>query len=613
MATTWKPRLSSRTSEPGAGGGARRPANPVAVLALVGLLVLLAPLVLDPARVIEGSTAAQYCLLTMALCAVFSYLGYPSLAQGLFASLAGYTMAVLASRDLVPTWVGLLIGVAAAAVVALGVGAMLFQLRGFYFAMATLLLSSLAGLVVGNVIPSLTGGFTGIAIPTLEIGSLHFDDYLTRYYVCWVVVLLVAAFLLNLERSKVIRAARAVKGSERLARLLGIAPLRLKLTLFTISGALGGLGGALLGASTQYLTPDTYDLGLLILVLVGVVVGGRRSVWGALAGAVFITVLSDALNGLEDKTTLVYGIVLTVIVTWLPGGIAEIPSLIRRLLGRSGRAAVAPTTPGLIPDAIAQQPATDDGGRPLLELHEVGMRYGDFVALEDLSLTVNAGSVLAVMGPNGAGKSTAMQAIAGAVRPTTGRVVLDGTDITASTPEAIRRLGLARSLQTPMVYGSLAIWENIALGLDFEYPVGVLRSGLRTPRSRRAEREIRERSEALAQMVGLGSVSGRPASTLSFGQRRLVDLARIAAGRPRVLLLDEPMAGLSPAMVERVAELIALYSSWGCGILLIEHNFEHVIASADEAVFLSAGRVLSRGPIQSLMSDERVVEHYVGL
>lgn len=617
MATTSKLRSSYRISDSGMRTlRSLRRSHPLVVLLVISVLVLLGPLVLNPAHVIEGSTAAQYALLAMALCSVFSYLGYPSLAQGLFASVSAYLMAILASRDLAPTWAALILGVLGAIALALLFGSMLFQLRGFYFAMATLLLSSLAGLVVGNVIPKLTGGFSGISVPALVIAGLHFDNYNARYYICWILVLLFAAFFLNLERSKIVRAARALKGNERLAQLLGVQPKRMKMTLFAISGGLAGLGGSFIGASTQYVTPDTFDLGLLILILVGLVVGGRRSVWGALIGATFVTLLSNTLNGLQDKTTFVYGVVLVVIVAWLPGGITDIPAVIRRLRNHSAPHPQGATTPeGRVEHIIERPPMADSAASDgyLLELRDVGMRHGDFVALEGLNFTLTKGSVLAVMGPNGAGKSTAMHAIAGAVRPTSGQVVLNGTDITTSSPESIRRLGLARSLQTPIVYGSMAIWENIALGLDFKYPVGFLASGVRSSRSRRAEREIRERSEDLAKMVGLGSVSGRPASTLSFGQRRLVDLARIAAGNPSVLLLDEPMAGLSPAMVERVSELIAAYSSWGCGIVLIEHNFEHVVASASEAIFLTAGKVLNRGPIKDLLADELVMENYVGL
>lgn len=588
------------------------------------LLVFLAPGVLSPARLIIAGTCGIYALYGMGLCATFSYTGYPSMAQAGLASAAAFTMAVLAQRNVVSPVAAIFISIAAVALLAFVLAFAVFLVRGFYFAMVTLLLGSIATVVIGGSLASYTGGFDqGIAVETPTVFGVNLADFHDRFYVVWAIVAVGAVVFSNLERTRIVRRARAVKGDERVSQLNGVRPLYVKLQMFVLSSVLISVASLLLAFSSQYATLGTFDTSLTITIFAGLVVGGRSTVWGAIVGALFVVVVNELLRDIpilhsfQTRATLIYGVVMAGVLLWAPGGLVDIPRLVRqrrRPPSTEIDARTLPTQPrswerALQTGEVEERPV----GQSLLQVESLSVKYGDFVAVRDVTFDLESGDILGIMGPNGAGKTTILNAISGYVRPTSGFVHLRGVDITGLSVDAIRRAGVSRTLQTPHVYDDLTVWENIALGVDFTHRAGLLASALALPHSRRSERTIRDEAAALAEIVGLSQYTDRLGGELSFGQRRLVEIARALGGHSRLLLLDEPMAGLSPAMAHVVQELVIDVAGRGYGVVLIEHNFDHVEAMARHGIFIASGRVTKRGSIAEILADRQVIEEYVGV
>jgi branched-chain amino acid transport system ATP-binding protein len=249
----------------------------------------------------------------------------------------------------------------------------------------------------------------------------------------------------------------------------------------------------------------------------------------------------------------------------------------------------------------------------LLSLQEVTRRFGGLVAVDAIDLEVADGGVTAVIGPNGAGKTTLFNLISGFQTPDAGRIVFDGNDITARPPEAIAAAGLVRTFQLVQLFQNLSVLENIQVGCHLHTKGGVFSALLRTPRTRQAEREIEMRARELLDFVGLDGTAETEASALAYGQQRLLEIARSLAARPRLLLLDEPAAGLSADETKRLSAAIRAIAERGTTVLLIEHDMKLVMNTADHIAVLDFGRKIAEGPPAVVRESPAVIAAYLGV
>lgn len=250
---------------------------------------------------------------------------------------------------------------------------------------------------------------------------------------------------------------------------------------------------------------------------------------------------------------------------------------------------------------------------PILRLERLRKAYGGVVAVDEVSFSVQRGSITSLIGPNGCGKSTLIDCISGFTAPQGGRWFLDGQEITARAPWDIVKAGMSRTFQTVRVYPPLSVTENLVIALQAQEMTPWPRNLLRGAAARRFEQQARERVAEVIERVGLTRVAGLPAGDLSYGQQKLVALGSALVGKPSLVILDEPLAGVNPTLCQAIGELLAGLRAEGMTLLLVEHNMDFVMRMSDQVIVLDQGRLLVQGEPAQVQADERVLEAYIGV
>jgi ABC-type branched-subunit amino acid transport system ATPase component len=389
--------------------------------------------------------------------------------------------------------------------------------------------------------------------------------------------------------------------------------MQVKATTFLVATFLMGVGGALYAHSAQYISPDMGSVFGSILFVLMLVLGGAGTRWGPVVGAVILTLLPQLLLELQKYHLFVLGLILLLCMVFMPRGIVSV-DLGRWRKKSTGPAPVSELAGGPAPDAdgdgLIDKPLVRQD--LMLEVKEVSLSFGGIQALTQVSLKIHPGQVHGLIGPNGAGKSSLVNVITGHYAPTRGKVTFNGNDLAGLGMQRIARLGIVRTFQTPQLFRSLSVADNLVVAQCPALRPSLWGGILGSRRSIRDHEESRARALTLATRVGLGQLMDRVAGELSQGQQRLLEIARALASDPGVLILDEPAAGLSTAEIQELTRLLDRLRKTGLAIFLIEHHMDMVMAICDCISVIVRGQWLMHGTPLEVQASDAVRQAYLG-
>jgi len=565
------------------------------VLGAVGLALLVAfPLAVDnPYYIHLLETIMIYAILLFGLDIVVGYTGQVSLGHAGLFGIGAYTAGVLVMKLAAP----LLVTVVASIAVTACFGALLalpaLRVTGPYLAMVTLAFGTIIQILI-NEMTFLTEGPLGIKLAKPLLLGHKLDE---REFFWLVAVLLVASLIVvdRILRSHLGRAFEALRGSPVASDCMGVSVYRYKVYAFVISAGMAGLAGSMYAFSEQYISPNTYNFELTVLFLLAIIMGGRKTRSGALLGAAIIVMLPKLLDDIEmfryvsvaiatvvalgavflmrrGKSTLakvaipvggsialavlsfvldtmtdwrlsIFGLITLLVVYYLQDGIVGFVRSTLNLKGNARAAAEAARDLPKVQDGVST--ASADSPAEMLEAKGVLVRFGGLRAVNEVDLMVRRGTIHGLIGPNGSGKSTMMNVLTGIYVPQSGSIAFQGRSIIGRTSSEIALSGIARTFQNVQLFGEMTALQNVLVGLHHSFHSNLIDVALHLPRYRREDTQAAARAHALLEFVGLDSFAGEEARNLPYGKQRLLEIARALALSPKLLLLDEPAAGLT--------------------------------------------------------------------
>ena len=577
------------------------------LILIVVALIVIAPTIAPAFYVTLLNYIGLYSLVALGLVLLTGVAGQTSFGQAAFVGLGAYTTAVLTTQYGWSPWLTLIVALVITLTVGYLLGLITLSMGGHYLPLATIAWGMSLYFLMGTI--EQFGGFTGITgIPPVTLFGVSLERENHFYYFIWIVVLAALWAVANLLDSRPGRAIRALKQGTTMVEAFGVHPGRMKTAVFVIAAVLACLSGWLYAHLQRFVNPTPFGINQGIEYLFMAVIGGAASVWGAVLGATFVTLLKTWLQDLLPKVIgeagqfeiIVFGILLVLILQYARDGL--MPFLQR----------FVPATKRELPAAGDRLPhrTMPTARESVLTVDAARKTFGGLVAVNEVSFNVNAREVVGLIGPNGAGKSTCFNLISGALEATSGSIKFMGQELIGQPASAISKLGLARTFQHVKLVATMTVVENVALGAYLRGTKGIIASALRLNK----DDEAAALAEAMRQLqrVGLADHAHDAASSLPLGKQRIVEIARALASDPILLLLDEPAAGLRFAEKQQLAALIKTLKGEGVTVLLVEHDMDFVMGVVDRLVVLNFGQKLAQGLPEAVQADPAVREAYLG-
>jgi branched-chain amino acid transport system permease protein len=587
--------------------------------ALAALLVLAFPQAVQSSYWLNlVNLAMSFSVACLGLNIVLGYAGQISFSQAAFWGVGAYTSALLSVNLGVPVWLGLPAAFVIATLFGICLGIPTLKLSGHYLAMTTIGFGIILQLILINAI-WLTGGSDGIPkIPSPWIGSLELKDPSSFYYVAVLLLALCTWASVRLKDSRVGRAFLAIQGNEMAAGTAGIDTTLYKVMAFALSAGYAGIGGWMFAHSgSHYISPDTFSFDQSIVFVAMMVLGGNGSAAGSILGAMLLTLIPEILRFLKDYYMMVYAAGIVVVMIYMPGGIMALVHSLNvvqrlRVWWRGERAAVQAPAGASETSLLPPVAAPPDTSGALLTVRGLAKHFGGLKAVDGVDLVVRRGEIQALIGPNGSGKTTIINMLSGLYVPTAGEIVLDGVNLTGRKPHIITAHGVARTFQNIRLFGDLTVLDNVLIGQHSSTKTGMWGSIAKNAAQKAEEAAMREKALKVIEFVGLRGQEHAEAKSLPYGRQRMLELARALVCEPKLLLLDEPAAGLNAAETEDLLDLLFKIRDHGITVLLIEHDMSLVMNVSDHLTVLNFGKKIAEGNAEAIQKNQEVIDAYLG-
>lgn len=545
-----------------------------------------------------------YGALSTAWNLVGGFAGQMSLGHAVFYGAGSYAAVLLTINYGLSPWIGMFAGGAVSAVLALVISYPTMRLRGPFFALVTIAVLEVIKLLVIQQ-GSWTGGSAGLSVP-LNIGFkwMIFRDKTSYLFLAFGFLIMTLWVSWFIRQSRLGFYLLAVREREDAAQAVGVNTVRIKILIAVLSGVLTSMIGTFHAMYLTFIEPSAaFSLDLSIQIAMFALIGGLGSVGGPLAGTVLVLPIAELARGwlssLGSGTHgFIYGVILVVVVLTMPKGIVgQFGQQIRRWVDRLPYLGdrVAPKVAARTHE-VKRPPL----GQPILKAARLKKRFGGLKATDDVSLTLNSGEILGVIGPNGAGKTTVFNQLSGFIRPDSGTVQIMGNNgawMEPVSPNEFARAGVGRTFQIAQPFSGLSVLENIMLG-----------AFLHTSNRLEAEQIARE----VAEITDLTSLLDTEAKSMTVGGLKRLEVARALATRPKILLLDEVMAGLNPSDVDKAIQMVRTIRDSGVSVLLIEHLMQATMALSDRVLVINTGQVLTSGLPAEVVKNTEVIQAYLG-
>jgi ABC-type branched-subunit amino acid transport system ATPase component/ABC-type branched-subunit amino acid transport system permease subunit len=589
----------------------------IAVPPLAGLYEILNPDASGKFDIFLGTSALVLALWAVSFNLMLGYTGMVSFAHAAYYGVGAYTVALLFQRYHLPVLAGLLLSPIVTGAFGLVTGLVALRAVRLYFSLLTLAISQLLFSIAYNwyAVTSGDNGLHDLIVPD------QLSDYTTMYYFVGGVVAICLMLMFLLTRSPFGAALAAIRENRERARSIGLNVWAYELAVFTIAAAFAGMAGGLFALYQQQAYPEMLYWTANAQPVVIALLGGTGSFLGPAIGAFVYTVLDNQLSkNFSNQFDILLGAIVLGIVLVVPGGFASLPELAAALRNRFRRserdAEVVESAGEAVRDAdvarvvrihaVQADPTPVEKGEPLLVVRGLTKSFGGLRAVQDVDLTVHAGDRHAIIGPNGAGKSTLFNLITGRLKPDAGQVTFAGTDITGRPPHRIAKAGIGRAFQITMIFPKLTVLQNLQYAMLAHRGYTVRPFGF-------ANRMFKEEAMDLLEAVGLGRYASLPAGQLSHGDQRAIELAISLALGSRLVLLDEPTAGMSAFETDKAMELVRrIATEKKLTLLFCEHDMSVVFGTARTITVMHLGRVLTEGTPEEVRANPEVQKVYLG-
>lgn len=536
------------------------------------------------------TTVSMYVLLAMGLNVTLGLAGLLDMGYIGFYAVGAYTYSLLSSPQLglhLPLAITLPASVLASVILSLVIGVPTLRLHGDYLAIVTMGFAEIIRILLVNLDRpvNITNGPNGIIqVDPISFGPFEASSPLHNFLLISAFAAAACAAYVRLSRSNVGLKWKALKDDPIAASSLGINTGLYRILAFVTGSVFAGTAGALFAGWQGAVFPQNFTVNELIVLYCMVILGGAGNPRGTIAGAAALVIMPELLRGYSVYRMLLYGAILVLTMIYKPQGLLSGGPPATRLRTLMGTPRTRPDAPQAGLDVAPGSPVPQRP--PILSAKDITVTFGGVTALRGVSCDLAHGEVLSIIGPNGAGKTTLVNVLTGVTRPERGEIYLDGALVTGLKPYHLHRLGLSRTFQNNRLFDSLTVAENLSV------PGGVL-----------TQEALGDDLQAIAEIR---------AESLSYGHRKSVEMARALAGKPKVVLLDEPAAGMNPAGIERIIGQVKTLKAGGYSVILVEHRMPLVMSVSDRIVVLDQGQIVAEGTPAEVAANPRVADVYLG-